>query len=197
MNYIDNKNVIQYINKNMKPSSKKRIELMKEENNEIDTGNNYTKQSKNINKIKLKDVERKLIERNKFKNLYIDKNKLFNKRQLRNISFLCDDMKNNKCPKLDKYENIKEYETFTKSMKANKKIKHKMKIAFLKEYNPLSSFKFKNNNVNNNKMRQRINSSEYIKLNNYNENDKDNSFSLINNIYKEYFSEKKQKYTNK
>ena len=194
MKDIDNKNIIQYINKNRKPSSKKRIVLMKEENNEIDTCNNYNKQSNNINKIKLKDVEKKLVERNKFKNLNIDKSKMFNKGQLSNISFLCDDMKNNKCPKLDKYENIKEFETFTKSMKGNKKIKHKINNTFLKEYNALSSFKFKNNNVNNNKMRQRKNSSEYIKLNNCNENDKDNSFSFINNIYKEYFSEKRQKY---
>ena len=197
MKDIDNKNIIQYINKNRKPSSKKRIVLMKEENNEIDTCNNYNKQSNNINKIKLKDVEKKLVERNKFKNLNIDKSKMFNKGQLSNISFLCDDMKNNKCPKLDKYENIKEFETFTKSMKGNKKIKHKINNTFLKEYNALSSFKFKNNNVNNNKMRQRKNSSEYIKLNNCNENDKDNSFSFINNIYKEYFSEKRQKYKNK
>ena len=193
MNDIDNKNTIQYINKNRKPSSKKRIVLMKEENNENDIYNNYNKKSNNINKIKLKDVEKKLIERNKFKHLYIDKNKLFNIRQLSSISFLYDDMKSNKCPKLDKYENIKEYETFSKSIKGNKKIKHKMNNTFLKEYNALSSFKFKNNNLNNNnnnKIRQRKNSSEFFKLNNCNENDKDNSTSFINNIYNEYFSEK-------
>jgi hypothetical protein len=56
MKDIDNKNIIQYINKNRKPSSKKRIVLMKEENNEIDTCNNYNKQSNNINKIKLKEI---------------------------------------------------------------------------------------------------------------------------------------------
>ena len=191
MNDIDTKNTIQYINKNRKPSSKKRIVLMKEENNENENHNNYNKKSGGANKIKLKDVEKKLIERNKFKNLYIDKNKLFNMKQLSSISFLYDDMNNNKCPKLDKNENIKEYETCTKSIKGSKKIKHKMNNTFLKEYNAVSSFKFKNNNLNsNNKIKQRKNSSDFFKFNNCNENDKDNSTSFINNIYNEYFSEK-------
>ena len=188
-----NTNDFQFINDNKKYSSKKRMVLMKEENNEDNTNNNYNKKNNNINKIKLKDVEKKLVEHNKFKNLYIDKNKLFNMKKLSSLSFLYEDIKNNKCPKLDRCENIKEYETSTKGIKGNKKIKHKMNNTFLKEYNVFSSLKVRNNNVNNNKLGQRINSSEYIKLNNYNENDKDNSASFINNIYNEYLSEKHKK----
>ena len=67
-----------------------------------------------------------------------------------------------------------------------------MNNTFLKEYNALSSFRVRNNNANNKKYRQRINSSEYIKHNHFNENEKDNSSSFIN-IISDYMSEKEKK----
>ena len=67
-----------------------------------------------------------------------------------------------------------------------------MNNTFLKEYNAFSSFRFRNNNFYNIKMQQRVNSSEFIKRNNFNENDRDNSSSIVN-IYNEYMSDKNKK----
>ena len=186
MSDIDAKNSIQYINKNRKHSFKKGIILMKEGNN---TSNNI---NRGTNKIKLKEAEKRLIGHNKFTERFIDKRKMFNIKQLNSLSVLYEDIKKNKRQKQDKNEINKEEETFTKNLKENKNIKNKMHNTFLKEYNQLSSFRVRNNNANNNKLRQRINSSEYIKRNNFNENEKEHSSSFIN-IYSDYMSERHKK----
>ena len=189
MNDIDAKNTIQYINKNRKHSFKKGKILIKEGSNENNTSNNNDRRN---SKIKLKEAEKRLKEKNKFTELFIDKRKMFNIKQLNSLSVLYEDIKKHKYPKLDKNENNKDDETFTKNININKKVKNKMNNTFLKEYNVLSSFRVRNNNANNNKLRQRINSSEYIKRNNFNENEKDNSSSFINMI-SDYMSEKDKK----
>ena len=189
MNDIDAKNTIQYINKNRKHSFKKGKILIKEGSNENNTTNNNDRRN---SKIKLKEAEKRLKEKNKFTELFIDKRKMFNIKQLNSLSVLYEDIKKHKYPKLDKNENNKDDETFTKNININKKVKNKMNNTFLKEYNVLSSFRVRNNNANNNKLRQRINSSEYIKRNNFNENEKDNSSSFINMI-SDYMSEKDKK----
>ena len=132
------------------------------------------------------------LEQEKITEHFIDKRKMFNIKQLNSLSVLYEDIKKHKYPKLDKNENNKDDETFTKNININKKVKNKMNNTFLKEYNVLSSFRVRNNNANNNKLRQRINSSEYIKRNNFNENEKDNSSSFINMI-SDYMSEKDKK----
>ena len=159
---------------------------MKEGNN---TSNNI---NRGTNKIKLKEAEKRLIGHNKFTERFIDKRKMFNIKQLNSLSVLYEDIKKNKRQKQDKNEINKEEETFTKNLKENKNIKNKMHNTFLKEYNQLSSFRVRNNNANNNKLRQRINSSEYIKRNNFNENEKEHSSSFIN-IYSDYMSERHKK----
>ena len=188
MSDIDNKNSIQHINKNRKHTFKKGIILMKEGNNTSNSNNI----NRGTNKIKLKEAEKRLIEHNKFTERFIDKRKMFNIKQLNSLSVLYEDIKKNKRLKHDKNEINKEEETFTKNLKENKNIKNKMHNTFLKEYNQLSSFRVRNNNANNNKLRQRINSSEYIKRNNFNENEKEHSSSFIN-IYSDYMSERHKK----
>ena len=186
---IEAKNTIQYINKNRKHSFKKGKILIKEGNNENNTSNSNNKKNREI---KFKEAEKRLKENNKFTELFIDKRKMFNIKQLNSLSILYEDIKKHKYPKLEKNENNKDDEIFIKNIKGNSKVKNKMNNTFLKEYNALSSFRVRNNNANNKKFRQRINSSEYIKHNHFNENEKDNSSSFIN-IISDYMSEKEKK----
>ena len=189
MNDIDAKRTIQHMNKNRNHSSRKKIILMKEGNIENNSSNKYKKN----NKIKLKDAEKRLLQQEKITEHFIDKRKMYNIKQLSSISFLYEDIKNKKFPKLDKNENNKEDELFFKNIKNNKKInKNKIDHTFLKEYNALSGSRVRGNNPNSIKIRQRINSSEFIKHNNYNEIEKDNSSSIFN-IYNEYMPEKNKK----
>ena len=192
MNDIEPKSTIHYINKNNKNSSRKKLILMKERNSENNEGNKHYRKN---NKINLKENEKKLIKRDKLKDIFNDKRKMFNLKklsQLNSLSILYEDLKNEKCPDLDGLENNNADDIFQKNINGNKNIKNKMNNTFLKEYNAFSSFRFRNDNFNNIKMQQRVNSSEFIKRNNFNENDKDNSSSIVN-IFNEYMSDKNKK----
>ena len=192
MNDIEPKSTIHYINKNNKHSSRKKLILMKERKSENNEGNKHYRKN---NKINLKENEKKLIKRDKLKDIFNDKRKMFNLKklsQLNSLSILYEDLKNEKCPDLDGLENNNADDIFQKNINGNKNIKNKMNNTFLKEYNAFSSFRFRNNNFYNIKMQQRVNSSEFIKRNNFNENDRDNSSSIVN-IYNEYMSDKNKK----
>ena len=95
--------------------------------------------------------------------------------------------------KIKNFQNQTKTKIIFKNIKNNKKInKNKIDHTFLKEYNALSGSRVRGNNPNSIKIRQRINSSEFIKHNNYNEIEKDNSSSIFN-IYNEYIPEKNKK----
>ena len=191
MNDIDNKNTIHFINKNNKNSSRKKILLMKEKNSENNCGNKHDRKNRKIN---LRENKKRLIEQDKLKDILNNKSKIINSKkssQLNSLRILYEDIINEKCRELDGKENNNEDEIFQKNIDENKKINNKTNNSFLKEYNAFSSFRFRNNNVNNNKMRQKLNSSEFIKRNNFNENDKDNFISI--NKYNEYMSARNNK----
>jgi len=191
INDNDNKNTIHFINKNNKNSSRKKILLMKEKNIDNNTGNKHNKKS---NKINLKENEKRLIEQERLKDIFNEKRKMLNLNklsQLNILSILYEDIINEKFRETDGRENNNEDDIFQKNINEIKKINNNMNNTFLKEYNEYSSFRLRNNNVNNIKMRQRVNSSEFIKRNKFNENNKDNSSSI--NKYNEFLSDKNKK----
>ena len=151
------------------------------------TGNKHNKKS---NKINLKENEKRLIEQERLKDIFNEKRKMLNLNklsQLNILSILYEDIINEKFRETDGRENNNEDDIFQKNINEIKKINNNMNNTFLKEYNEYSSFRLRNNNVNNIKMRQRVNSSEFIKLNKFNENNKDNSYSI--NKYNEFLSD--------
>ena len=151
------------------------------------TGNKHNKKS---NKINLKENEKRLIEQERLKDIFNEKRKMLNLNklsQLNILSILYEDIINEKFRETDGRENNNEDDIFQKNINEIKKINNNMNNTFLKEYNEYSSFRLRNNNVNNIKMRQRVNSFEFIKRNKFNENNKDNSSSI--NKYNEFLSD--------
>lgn len=171
----------QTIDKKRKNSGKKKI-LLREENNE----NTWNITNKKI-KIKSNEIEKRVMEQEKFAENFIDYKRITNMKQLSSLNFLHDDIKNKKFPKI---ENKKDDEASIKIGKnIRKKIKNKVDKIIFKEYNVVSGFKIQNNNHKAIKIKNRINSSKDIKR--YN-NESENDISLYNNN-NEYISEHNKK----
>ena len=186
----DNKlrNVKQYLYKNVENSLNNKFISMKEGSNE-NNNNNYNKK----NKTKSKDADKRILYQDKFTETFKDKSRFTKLKQLSSLSFLYDDIKNKKFPKIE-INKIDE-----KLEGTDKIIKDKFEKLKFKEHSIKSGFK----NVSHiqpktQKIRHRINSSEIISHHynkvyiNIKENNKGNSLNNIN-MSNQHFSEKDKK----
>ena len=178
----DNKlrNVKQYLYKNVENSLNNKF---------ISSNNNYNKK----NKTKSKDADKRILYQDKFTETFKDKSRFTKLKQLSSLSFLYDDIKNKKFPKIE-INKIDE-----KLEGTDKIIKDKLEKLKFKEHSIKSGFK----NVSHiqpktQKIRHRINSSEIISHHynkvyiNIKENNKVNSLNNIN-MNNQHFSEKDKK----
>ena len=200
VNYIANKNNHNQVNKNkvkinnsINIKNKNSIVIKKKnikKDGNIEDKINYNSKK---NKTKSKEDDKNTTKYEKFPENFLDQSKLAKLKMLSNISFLYDDMKNTKFPKVESYESHKNEELSLKTGKIDKLFKNKTDKLKPKENNIIPILRNANiNKQKTKKIKNRVISSKIIRHDNIKEENKDISVYIKMN-YQESLPEKNKK----
>ena len=188
LNDYEFKNVKRSVGKLKKYSTNKKFILLKDGN--IEDKINYNSKK---NKTKSKEDVKNTTKYEKFPENFLDQSKLAKLKMLSNISFLYDDMKNTKFPKVESYESHKNEELSLKTGKIDKLFKNKTDKLKPKENNIIPIIRNANiNKQKTKKIKNRVISSKIIRHDNIKEENKDISVYIKMN-YQESLPEKNKK----